>query len=92
MTKCIFCYQGFAVRLVIAFLSHLVLMPAVVGAPQADGILGLYWNPDRDRIVEIYAHDDGSVCGRVGWSATVPIDTANPVQSLRGRNLLGCLS
>ncbi|MEL7538182.1 MAG: DUF2147 domain-containing protein [Pseudomonadota bacterium] len=53
-----------------------------------DPIVGRYWNPDRDAIVEIYS-TDGVVFGKAIWSAEPMLDTENPDPALRSRDLLG---
>ncbi|MEL7487722.1 MAG: DUF2147 domain-containing protein [Pseudomonadota bacterium] len=57
-------------------------------AAEADDVLGRYWNPDRDGVVEIYG-EEGVFNGRIIWSAQPMIDAANPEKALRGRNMLG---
>lgn len=57
-------------------------------AVEAGDVLGRYWNPDRDGIVEIYSDGD-LVHGRVIWSAAPLVDERNRDRSLRGRDMLG---
>lgn len=51
-------------------------------------IVGRYWNPDRDGIIEIFK-TGRTFSGRIIWSAKREIDTFNPNASLKGRNMLG---
>ncbi len=67
----------------------ILLVPiSPAAAAEAEDILGRYWNPDRDGVVEIYA-EDGVFGGRIIWSAEPMIDAGNPDQALRGRDMLG---
>lgn len=75
-------------RLLISLFPGLLALIGPATAAQADDILGRYWNPDRDGIVEIYS-EDGVFNGRVIWSAEPMIDTGNPDNTLRSRNMLG---
>lgn len=73
-------------RVITAFLCLMIIASA--SADEAGDILGLYWNPDRNGIIEIYSEDD-AVYGRVIWSAIPLIDEKNDEASLVGRDMLG---
>ena len=57
-------------------------------AQGTEDILGLYWSPDRDGIVEIY-QDADTVNGRIIWVPEPSFDNQNSDPDLQGRNLLG---
>lgn len=61
----------------------------------SDAILGKWYTPDKESIVEIYK-ENGAYCGKVWWAAEQldsfgnPItDTQNPDLRLRGRRVVG---
>ncbi|MEO1035279.1 MAG: DUF2147 domain-containing protein [Pseudomonadota bacterium] len=75
---------------VFAFVAAIfaVFGPTWLFADADESIVGRYWNPDRDAIVEIYS-TDGVVFGRAIWSAEPMLDAENPDPALRSRDLLG---
>ena len=75
-------------RIAISLFLSLLASIGPAAAAHADDILGRYWNPDRDGVIEIYA-EDGLFNGRIIWSAEPMIDVGNPDQTLRGRDMLG---
>ncbi len=79
------------------FLILMALLPAAALAQPAppDAIIGKWYTPGKESIVEIYK-ENGAYSGRITWAAEPfdrygkPItDTENPDVSLRGRRLVG---
>lgn len=66
----------------------LLFISTVASAAGPDEILGRYWSPDKDRVIEIFLAD-GAYQGRIIWSKKAIKDKNNLNESLKERELLG---
>lgn len=82
------------VFLSVSILGLLSLAAVAPGDPHEDAIVGDWYTPRREAKVRIYRCEN-FFCGRIVWiqkqeeTGEVIRDTNNPVESLRGRPVLG---